>query len=238
MHYSKYYYIRKYFMLLNLKVFLLSKAFPPACSKSFSWNNQIFKVYHMIPVNWNKTSQYHLSPYTGICFYLELCFMKNNKADCRSFPTQGTFSNHLLSSQILWCSGIASIVSAWRSRKKKNSFIDSCLSLKRPIKASARGRLIEQREWEHFLTLLLDWSLINSIWCPPFSGDFPHGIWAGFPLMTSTELWQTYILASHFIYRNSKWVLFYSKESLLFILQFLLIQDKNNSLLHIYRQDF
>lgn len=68
----------------------------------------------------------------------------------------------------------------------------------RPIcKVSARGKLTEQREGKYFLITLWDWSLINSIWHPPFSGDFPHGIWAEFPLMTSTELWQTNILASH-----------------------------------------
>lgn len=31
------------------------------------------------PGNWKKTLQYHLSPCAGICFYPELCFMKNNK---------------------------------------------------------------------------------------------------------------------------------------------------------------
>lgn len=50
---SKYFYIRKYFRLLNLQVFFLSKASPPACSKSFSWNNQVFTVYQ----NFNDSSE-------------------------------------------------------------------------------------------------------------------------------------------------------------------------------------
>lgn len=50
------------------------------------------------------------------------------KQTAEVFPTEGTFSNHLLPSQILWCSGIANIVSTWTS-SKKNSFIHSYLSL-------------------------------------------------------------------------------------------------------------
>lgn len=119
------------------------------------------------------------------------------KQTAEVFPTEETFSNHLLSSQILWCSGIASIVSAWTSIKKKNPSYTPACPLCPISKASARGRLIEQRERKHFLITLWDWSLTNSIWHPPSSGDFPYGIRAGFPLMISIELWQTYIWASH-----------------------------------------
>lgn len=64
MHYSKYFYIRKYFMLLNLQVFFPSKASPPACSKSFNWNNQVFKVYHNFNDSNELKQNFRISPVT------------------------------------------------------------------------------------------------------------------------------------------------------------------------------
>lgn len=119
MNCSKYFYIRKYFMSLNQQVFVLSKASPSAYSKSFNWNNQVFNLDDSR--EWKQN--FVVSPVTQCKnLFVTAVLWKIIKQTAQVFPAERTFSNHLPSSQILWCPGIASIISRWTS----SNYLPSC----------------------------------------------------------------------------------------------------------------
>jgi len=139
MNCSKYFYIRKHSMLLNPQVCVFSEE--SLSAYRFNWNNQAFKEYHNLDDSSEWKQNFVIPSVTQCKNYCNWSFIlqKLIKQTAEVFLAEGRFSNHLPSSQILWCSGIANIITEWIRSNYFPSYTP--ISHVRPInKVFARGR--------------------------------------------------------------------------------------------------